>query len=149
MDFDLDLAKERSKKNPVYYVQYAAARCSSILRKSEIRPARRQGGNPKSEKKSNLQVLNLLNAPEEIALIKKILQLPEIIEDIAGDYQVHRFSRYAYELAQTFTNFYEKHHVIDEKNADLTSARLFLVQVTLSSLRYTIALMGIDAPERM
>lgn len=142
MDFDLDLAKERSKKNPVYYVQYAYARCRSILRKSQISKS-------KFQTNSKSQILNLLNKLEELALIKKILQLPELIEDISNDYQVHRLPRYAYELAQVFTNFYEKHHVVDEKNLELTEARLFLVRCTLNAIRYTLNLMGIASPEKM
>src|SRR3989344_267105 len=159
MDFDLDLAKERSKNNPVYYVQYAAARCYSILRKSEIR-------NPKSEKgkdalshspplitkerwKGGEVNLQLLSKPEELSLIKKILQLPDIIEDIANDYQVHRLPRYAYELAKTFTDFYEKHRVVDSKNPELTEVRLFLIHHTLYAIRHTLNLMGIAAPEKM
>ena len=134
MDFDLDLAKKRSKKNPVYYVQYAHARACSILRKEKL------------TKKADLE---LLEQPEELALIKKILQLPEVIGDIANDYQVHRLPRYAYELAQVFTAFYEKHKVIDEKKKELTQARLALVSVTQKTLRNTLNLMGIDAPERM
>ena len=136
MDFDLDLAKERSKKNPVYYVQYAHARACSILKKS------------KSEKFGTSDV-QILSAIEELNLIKKILQLPEIIEDIAVDYQVHRLTRYAYELAQSFTNFYEKHLVIDPKNNELTQARLELVKTTQNVLKQTLELMGISAPDRM
>ena len=134
MDFDLDLAKERSKKNPVYYVQYAHARACSILRKSKV------------SKISNLQ---LLTQPEELNLIKKILQLPEIIEDIAKDYQIHRLPRYAYELAKTFADFYEKHKVIDEKKPDLTKARLALVLATQKTTKTTLSLMGIDSPKKM
>jgi len=134
MDFDLDLAKERSKKNPVYYVQYAHARASSILRKAQ------------QTKKVNL---NLLTQPEELNLIKKILRLPEVIEDIAEDYQVHRLPRYAYELAQTFTNFYEKHQVIDLKNPELTQARLALVYASRSTFQAALSLMGIAAPKKM
>ena len=142
MDFDMDLAKERSKKNPVYYVQYAHARACSILQKG------------KPGKKADLE---LLSQPEELALIKKILRLPEIIEDAANDYQVHRLTRYAYELAQAFTNFYEKHQVIypeqsrwiDKKNKELTEARLALVSAAKKILKQTLGLMGISAPEKM
>jgi len=134
MDFDLDLAKERSKKNPVYYVQYAHARACSILRKG------------KASKRVNL---NLLGEPAELNLIKKILQLPEIIEDIAQDYQAHRLPRYAYELAQVFTNFYEKHKVIDPKNKELTQARIALVSATQETIKTALSLMGIDTPEKM
>ncbi len=134
MDFDLDLARERSKKNPVYYVQYAHARACSILRNGG------KGG------KVNLE---LLNESEEFSLIKKILQLPEIIEDISNDYQVNRLPRYTYELAQTFTSFYEKHKVIDEKNKELTKVRLYLVLATEKTLKSTLGLMGIVASEKM
>jgi len=134
MDFDMGLAKERSKKNPVYYVQYAHARACSILKKAKL------------DKKANL---NLLDKPEELALIKKILQLQEVVGDIANDYQVHRLPRYAYELAQTFTTFYENHRVIDKKNNELTSARLALVNASRFTLQVALSLMGIDAPEKM
>src|SRR3990167_3673379 len=121
MDFDLDLARERSKKNPVYYVQYAHVRCHSILKKAQISKSKLRA--------SSKTQISKLDKPEELNLIKKILQLPEIIEDVTSDYQVHRLPRYAYELAQTFTNFYEKYHVIDSKNPELTQTRLFLVSV--------------------
>ena len=134
MDFDLDLAKERSKKNPVYYVQYAHARACSILKKA---------------KQSRNANLNLLAQPAELNLIKKILQLTEIIEDITNDYQVHRLPRYAYELAKIFTDFYEKHHVIDPENQDLTFARATLVFATQKTLKQVLGLMGIAAPEKM
>src|SRR3989344_4705558 len=143
MDFDFDLAKERSKKNPVYYVQYATARCNSILRKSEARSAKSERG------KGGEVNLQLLSKPEELSLIKKILQLPEIIEDIANDYQIHRLPRYAYELAKTFTDFYEKHRVVDSKNPDLTATRLLLVSATQKTIKITLSLMGIDTPSRM
>ena len=136
MDFDLTLAKERSEKNPVYYVQYAHARACSILRRSDFR-----------QKKSDF--LKHLVLRQELALIKKILQLSEVIEDIAEDYQVQRLPKYIYELAKTFTEFYENCRVIDESNKELTSARLALVRVTQTTLAEALSLMGIDAPKKM
>ena len=138
MDFNLDLAKERSKKNPVYYVQYAHARACSILKKSKIK-----------NQKSKIQTINLLQESSELALIKKLLQLPEVVEDIASDYQVQRLPKYAYELARAFTDFYENCRVIDTTNQELTKARLYLVQAAQKTLSKTLALMGIDAPEAM
>jgi len=142
MDFDLELAKERSKKNPVYYVQYAHARACSILEK---------GG---KAKKGDVK---LLNDERELALIKKILQLPELIADIAQNYQVHYLTKYVYELAQTFTDFYENCRVlvpseaegIDEENKEITEARLMLVSTAKEVLSKTLGLMGISAPEKM
>lgn len=153
MDFDMDLAKEQSKKNPVYYVQYAHARGCSILKKAKgIHPTKRgeaSFGPPSLRVREGLGWVTTLNKAEELNLIKKILQLQEVIEDIAADYQVHRLTRYAYELAQTFTSFYEKHLVIDPKNKELTQARLALVSATKKTLKQTLGLMGISAPEKM
>lgn len=141
MDFDLDLAKERSVKNPVYYVQYAFARCSSIMRKIQI-------SNPKSQINSKSINFKILNTAEELSLIKKLIQLPEVIEDTANDYQVHRLTRYTSEVARTFHNFYEKHRVIaDDEN--LTAARTELVKATQIVLQITLGLLGIKAPEKM
>ncbi len=136
MDFDIDLAKERSQKNPVYYVQYAHARIASILRKSEIR-------NPKSE--INLQ---LLKKKSEFDLIRKLIEYPEILRDIAKTYEVHRLPRYALELAREFHNFYERERVITE-DKKLTSARLALIMATKIVLANTLNIMGIDTPEEM
>ena len=136
MDFDLSLAKERSQKNPVYYVQYAAARCASILRKSQF-PI------------SNFQNLKLLKEPAEMKLIKKILQLPDIISEIIEDYNTQRLPRYALEIADAFHNFYEHCRVLDEKNPALSSARLSLIHATQIVLKNTLDLMGISAPEKM
>jgi len=156
MDFDLDLARERSRKNPVYYVQYAHARACSILKKSTQKtiwrpPARQLFGGDNQVK------LKLLETNEELALIKKILQLPEIIEDIASDYEVQRLPRYAYELAKTFTDFYENcrviypehSRVVDESARKLTAARLALVLATQKTLHAALGLMGISAPKKM
>ena len=82
-------------------------------------------------------------------MIKKLLQLAEVIEDISIDYQIQRLPRYTYELAQTFTSFYEHCRVIDEQNRALTSARLALVVATKKTLAFALSLMGIDAPEEM
>lgn len=139
MDFDLDLAKERSVKNPVYYVQYAHARMASIFRKLKIQSR---------ERKTTAQNLKLLDKKEELNLVKKLIQFPAIVEDTAADYQVHRLTRYAYELARAFHNFYEKHRVIT-RDKNLTQARLSLVRATQIVLKNSFDLMGIDAPERM
>ncbi len=139
MDFNLDLAEERSKKNPVYYVQYAHARACSILRKD----------NRKSDFLGKSDFLKLLVSREELALIKKILQLPEVVEDVANDYQVQRLPKYAHELAQAFTDFYEHCRVINAENQELTKARLYLVKMAQKTLADTLSLMGIKAPQKM
>ena len=138
MDFDLALAKERSQKNPVYYVQYAHARISSILHKAKL--------------KKNFQFpisnFQLLKEKEELNLIRKLIELPELLEEIAQNYEVHRLPRYVLELAKEFHNFYEKQQVITEDD-NLTAARLSLVSATKIILSNVLNLMGIKAPDKM
>ena len=139
MDFDMALAKERSQKNPVYYVQYAHARIASILAKIK---------NQKSKIKITKQNLKLLNTKPELNLIRKLIEYPEILSEIAKNYEIHRLPRYALELAREFHNFYEKERVITE-DKKLTSARLALVMATKIVLANTLNLMGIKAPDKM
>jgi arginyl-tRNA synthetase len=143
LDFDLKLAKEQSEKNPVYYIQYATARCSSILRKSQI-------PNPKSETNSKSQIpnLKLLIHPAEIELIKQLIKFPDILEEISQNYQVQKLPFYALDLATSFHNFYEKCRVISAQR-DLSLARLSLVLATQIVLKNTLNILGIRAPETM
>jgi len=141
MDFDLDLAKEKSEKNPVYYIQYAYARIHSILAKFEAR-------NPKSETNSKSQITKLIKEKQEIDLIKELVKLPDIIIETAEDHQVQRLPYYAIELATRFHNFYEQCRVISE-DENLTAARISLIKATQIVLKKTLDLMGISAPEKM
>jgi len=146
LNFDLDLAKLEGEKNPVYYIQYAHARISSILRKLKIK-------NEKScftsrQVKFKPENLNLLNHQSEFELIKQILRLPEIIEDTAEDYQVQRLSQYSKELATLFHQFYRDCKVISDKKG-LTEARIALILAAKIVLNNTLDLMGISAPEKM
>lgn len=140
--FDLDLAKEKSQKNPVFYVQYAYARIHSILEKSEIQ-------NSKHKTISNDQNLKLLKHPAELSLIKELIKLPELVEEIVGDYQVQKLPTYAMKLAESFHHFYENCPVIKAENEELSSARLELLKATQIVLKNTLDLMGISAPEKM
>jgi len=135
LDFDLSLAKEKSSKNPVYYIQYAHARICSILKKIK---------NPKF----NIKNLEPLQHASELNLIKQLIRLPEIIEDTAKDYQVQRIPQYATILAVAFHQFYRNCRVISE-NKELTKARLYLITATKIVLKNTLDLMGISAPNKM
>jgi len=139
MDFDLTLAKERSQKNPVYYVQYAHARIASILAKFK---------NQKSKIKITNKNLKLLKETKELNLIRKLAEFPELLSDISKNYEVHRLPRYALELAGGFHNFYEKYRVISE-DKKLTAARLSLAAATKIILARTLNLLGIKAPDKM
>lgn len=135
LDFDLSLAKEQSQKNPVYYVQYAYARICSILKKAGI----------KEIKKVNFE---LLKNKTELNLIKSLVKLPEILEDVTKDYGVQRLSNYVVVLADNFHKFYENCRVIT-RNEELFLARLQLVKATRIVLKNTLDIMGVEAPEKM
>ena len=144
LDFDIEKAKEKSEQNPVYYIQYAYARCSSILRKFKTTISK-----SKTNPKSKIPNYKLLVHPAEISLIKHLIKFPDLVKETASDYQVQRLPFYAYDLANSFHNFYEKCKVLDEKNPDLTSARCSLIQATQVVLKNTLNLLGIKSPERM
>jgi len=135
LNFDLELAKEQSEKNPVYYIQYANARICSILRKV-------------SSAKSRSLDFRLLNHPSELNLIKRLVRFPEIIEDTAKDYQVQRIPQYALDLATAFHRFYRDCRVLSE-DKKLTKARSSLVFSAQIVFRNILDLMGISAPEKM
>jgi len=137
MEFDVELAKEKSKKSPVYYTQYAHARICSILKKAKNKEFKKEIGSFKS-----------LNHPSELKLIKEILKLPEIIEDTSKDYQVQRLPYYAINLASSFHQFYRDCRVLSE-NEELTKARLLLAFAVKITLKNILNLMGVSAPERM
>ena len=136
MDFDMGLAKERSNKNPVFYLQYAYVRCRSILRKSKI-----QISNSK-------QKLELLNTEADVKLIRSLAQYPEIIADTAIDYEVHRITRYALGLAHDFHNFYEKERVLGEPK-DVAAARYSLVKAASVVFENIFDLLGITKLKKM
>lgn len=140
MDFDLEVAREQSQKNPVYYVQYAHARCASILK--HAREAGIAVGDPAALD------LKLIRERAELDLIKKLIRFPEVVEDTARDFQAQRIPHYVLDLAHAFHNFYEHHRVMtDDRNETL--ARLALVAATKTVLRGTLSLMAIDSPEKM
>jgi arginyl-tRNA synthetase len=135
--FDLDLAKEQSEKNPVYYVQYAFARICSILRRGKIK-----------DLKLRPAYLKLLENESELRLIKELNRFPEIIEDIIKDYQVQIIPQYSIDLATIFHQFYRDCRVLVE-DENLKKARLALIMATKIVLENTFSLMGISAPEKM
>ena len=140
MDFNLKLAREVSNKNPVYYVQYAHARCNSILKK-----AQKDRFNPADISKVET---GLLREPNERMLISHMLRLPDLVEDISKNYSVHLLPAYATELADKFHNFYEQVRVISEDRGK-TKARLALIKAVKIALHNSLQLMGISAPEYM
>ncbi|MCC7230288.1 MAG: hypothetical protein IT203_07820, partial [Fimbriimonadaceae bacterium] len=143
-DFDLDLAEKQSDENPVFYVQYAHARiCSVIAKAAEAFPSPAGGGAGEGADAS------LLSHDRELALVKKISDLPFEVKRCAQDYGVHRLTTYAIELARTYHHFYEACRVIQADEPELSRARLALCEATRIALKANLDLLGISAPERM
>jgi len=138
LDFDLDLAKEQSSDNPVYYVQYAHARINSILKATG-----------KAVPKAAECDLTLLKEEAELELIRKIANLPTEIAYAAEQLEPYRMARYATELATLFHSFYNSCRVINEDDEALTNARLVLVNAARITLRNVLTMLGVSAPERM
>lgn len=134
LDFDLELAKKQSNENPVYYVQYAHARMSSILAKA-----------PENTEKFYPE---LLKTETEASLTRKILELPSLIDEVAESFAVHKLVFYCIELAEHFHKFYESCQVISS-DQKLTYARLQLVQAAKVTLAVSLSLLGVSAPEKM
>ena len=137
MEFDIELAKRQSAENPVYYVQYAHARIAGILAQATERGIDFEDGD-----------VGLLKEDAELDLVRKMLRLPELIEQIALNNEPHQLPYYATEMATTFHDFYEKCRVLSDDEA-LTRARLKLVSAAKAVLARSLGLMGMSAPERM
>jgi arginyl-tRNA synthetase len=137
MDFDLELAKKQSQDNPVYYVQYAYARISSILRFAEEKGIDYNDGD-----------VSLLAGEPELTLIRNMLRLAEIVEMIVQTSEPHHLTYFAMELATVFHSFYKQCRVVADDIA-MTKARLKLVKASQIVLGKTLHLMGINAPEKM
>ena len=138
--FDIDLAKQQSLDNPVYYVQYAHARICSIF----------ENGAEKGFVVPALPDVHVdkLETAEEMTLIKILALFPEVVEGSAVNCEPHRVTNYLQELAGEFHSFYNRNRVITE-DGDLTGARLFLLNCTATVIKNGLALLGVSAPERM
>ena len=140
MEFDLELAKKESSENPVYYVQYAHARNTSILSLARERNIDWSQGD-----------VSLLTHPAELELIRAMLQFPELVDQMAENLEPHHLPHYATGLANSFHNFYENCRVVSSNDDDvaMTSARLKLVESAQIVFHRSLDLMGMTAPERM
>jgi arginyl-tRNA synthetase len=140
MEFDLELAKKESSENPVYYVQYGHARIAAILSNA------REGGIDWSQGD-----VSLLKDPSELALIREMVLLPELVESMARNLEPHHLPHYAMELATAFHWFYENCRVLSSNPEDypLTLARLKLVEAAQIVLSRSLYLMDMEAPQRM
>ena len=135
MDFDMDLAKEQSSNNPVYYAQYAHARLCSVLE---------QGKDIKLDVSGSL-----LKEPSEIELLKNIAKFPKVVEDAGNTKSPYKITNYIHDLAESVHSFYNCCHVIDRDNLELSGNRLALCKATKIVIKNALNLLGVSAPEHM
>jgi arginyl-tRNA synthetase len=140
LDFDLDLAKQQSSDNPVFYVQYAHARVASIFEQAS------KNGLEFGDRGS--VSVERLELAEELELIRKILQFNDVLEDSVGELEPHRVVFYLLDFAGEFHRYYNRHRVISE-DLDLSRARLLLVENVQKTIRRGLEILGVDAPLKM
>ena len=144
LDFDFDLVTEKSKENPVFYVQYATARINSILRKVKI-----------DTKTITKDDLNLLDTSYELEIIKKLSVWPKCLELSAVNLEPHRIPYYLYELSSMFHSYWNlgkennNFKIVDNPNLNLVKARVFLINKILLILKSGLSILNVSAPESM
>ncbi|HCF49734.1 MAG TPA: arginine--tRNA ligase [Syntrophomonas sp.] len=140
LDFDMELAKQQSLENPVYYVQYAHARICSIFRQAGAAGVKwDQGETPD---------IAVLNQAEEIVILRKIAEFPMEVEVAAKTLAPHRIARYSLDLAALFHSYYNHYRVLQE-NAALQTARLNLMKAIQIVIANALSIIGVTAPEHM
>ena len=150
LDFDFAKVTEQSKDNPVFYVQYASARCHSAFRKAQESLGLTDF--PRSLLKEHL---DRLTDESEIGLIKKLAEYPRVVEQAAQSYEPHRLAFYLYDLASTFHGHWNKGtenedlRFIKLNDTQLSLARLGLIQAVSDVLSSALNVMGVDAPSEM
>ena len=137
LDFDLDLAKSQSNENPVYYIQYAHARICSVLEE--------WGGIA-----ADLEIVPLspLDSPAELALLRQLMEFPQLVEDAARDLAPHAVAFYLKDLAGAFHSYYNGVRFLVEEEP-VRHARLALVLGVRHVLRNGLGMLGVSAPEKM
>ncbi len=140
LDFDMTLATEKTNENPVYYIQYAHARICSIMRQLA------EAGIAECAE-SELKLASLAE-PEELALIKKLGEYPEMLQRAARDRAVHNVAHYVHELAGLFHSFYNQCRILGV-DSDVQQARIALVKAVGHVIRHALGILGVSAPERM
>jgi arginyl-tRNA synthetase len=142
IDLDLDLAREESAENPVYYVQYAHARVRSVLDKAgpEVVEAALSTGSTGLAEPLH---------PSEKALVKKLLAFPAEVAEAAARRAPHRISTYALELSQTFTAFYRDCQVVGAEGEGVEDLRISLCVASQATIATSLGLLGVSTPETM
>jgi len=139
LKFDVDLAKAQSEENPVYYIQMQHARMCGIFRNGGVDPAAITATGVD---------LSVLREPEELELVKALLDFPAVVAAAADSLEPHRVTAYLLETARKASAWYHKHHVLDEPEP-IMGARLVLARAAQLVIHNGLTILGINAPERM
>ena len=134
LNFDLKLAKEKSEKNPIFYIQYAHARICTIL-----------------EQNNNIDNsdLSLLNHEQEVKLIYLLIEFEDLILKLSENLEPQLLANYLFDLATKFHKYYSSCRVINDNDDELTKSRLFLIKAIKITLSNGLGILGISSPERM
>ncbi|WP_217586376.1 arginine--tRNA ligase [Lentibacillus saliphilus] len=139
LDFDVELARSESNENPVYYVQYAHARISTMLKQAKNKGFEVDGAFDAS----------LLTADKELDLLTKLGAFPQVIAEAAEKAAPQRLTQYVFDLASALHSFYNAEKVLDGDNLELTSARIALMKAVKITIANALKLLGVRAPEQM
>ena len=138
MLFDIDLARQKSNDNPVFYVQYANARISNVFRTADEKNVAISASS-----------LKLLNTQEDRKIIKLLTIFPEILDSIVTDYRTNRLTSYLEDLSRAFHGYYNKNIIVDPENPALSGARLAMCKALQNILKAGLGLLGVEAPDSM
>lgn len=139
LDFDVELARSESNDNPVFYVQYAYARICTMLSHAEKQGfIADEGFDP-----------TLLVAEKEVALLTKLGDFPKVITSAATNYAPHQVTQYVYDVATLLHSFYNAEKVLDADNSALTNARIALMKAVRITIKNSLEIIGVHAPEKM
>lgn len=155
LEFDLELARTKDMNNPVYYLQYGYVRAKSVMNKAS--QDQTLGGYAKQiTGKDTDHVSELHESPgfhkfgdDEIALLKKVCSLRDILLTISGGFQTNLIASFAHELSAQFHSYYNSNKVVDPENPETSKSRLMVVQIVQNTLGVTLDLMGLSKPEKM
>ena len=169
LEFDLATALKKTDENPVFYIHYAYVRASSVLAKAQQQEGLKQAidqlplvvslSNHSSAQTlrqaqneriiGGVEEILILLSPNDIALLKKILSLHDVLNSVARNYQTHVLANYAWELACSFHSYYASNRVLDQENIEVSKMRLLMVVMTKDALEVCLDLLGLTKPERM
>ncbi|AGW14071.1 arginine--tRNA ligase [Megalodesulfovibrio gigas] len=144
LDFDLEVVKRQSMDNPVFYVQYAHARVCSVLRKAE-----EDGRTDLLTAAVDLPALAPLDTPEDMTLLRKLEQFPDVIWTAAEGFSPHHVATWCQETAQALHRHYTQHTVLHAEDPAVALARLALLRATAQAIRNGLQVLGVHAPDRM